>query len=123
MAFPATALTRLQHVDVSVNKPHKDHLRNNFTRWYASQVQEQLEKGTSIEEVRVDLRLSVMKELEAKWLVSAYDYFKGNNSIIQNGFKEVGIIDAVEGQQLDEDPFADIDCVYIYYLLLFELDA
>ena len=75
-------------------------------------IQEQLEKGTSIEEVKVDLRLSVMKELEAKWLVSAYDYFKGNGSIIQNGFKEVGIVDAVEGQQLsepDEDPFADID--------------
>ena len=112
--IPSNCTDRLQPVDVSVNKPLKDHLRNNFTRWYASQVQEQLEKGTSIEEVKVDLRLSVMKELEAKWLVSAYDYFKGNGSIIQNGFKEVGIVDAVEGQQLseaveDEDPFADID--------------
>ena len=112
MPIPSNCTDRLQPVDVSVNKPLKSHLRNNFTRWYASQVQEQLEKGTSIEEVKVDLRLSVMKELEAKWLVSAYDYIKGNGSIIQNGFKEVGILDAVEGQQLsepDEDPFADID--------------
>ena len=27
-----------------------------------------------------------MMELEAKWLVSAYDYFKDNGSIIRNGF-------------------------------------
>ena len=73
--IPSNCTDRLQPVDVSVNKALKDHLRNNFTRWYASQVQEQLEKGTSIKEVRVDLRLSMMKELEAKWLVSVYDYF------------------------------------------------
>ena len=110
--IPSNFSDRLQPVDVSVNKPLKNQLCNNFTRWYASEVQEQFEKGTSIEEVKVDLQLSVMKELEAKWLVSAYDYIKGNGSIIQNGFKEVGILDAVEGQQLsepDEDPFADID--------------
>ena len=77
--------------------------------------------GSEIEEVKVNLRLSVMKELEAKWLVSTYDYFKGNSSIIQNGFKEVGIIDAVEGQQLsepDEDPLADIDWFCDYHQVL-----
>ena len=110
--IPSNCTDRLQPVDVSVNKPLKDHLRNKFTRWYASQVQEQLEKRTSIEEVKVDLRLPVMKELKAKWLVSAYDYIKGNGSNIQNGFKEVGIIDTIEGQQLsepDEDPFTATD--------------
>ena len=110
--IPSNCTDRLQPVDIRVNKPLKDYLCNNFTRWYASQVQEQLEKGTSIEEARNDLRLSVMKELEAKWLVSAYDHIKGNGSIIQNGFKKFEIIDAVESQQVsepDEDPFADID--------------
>ena len=110
--IPSNCTDRLQPVDVSVNKPLKDHLHNSFRKWYASQGQEQLEKGAKIEEVKVDLRLSVMKELEAKWLVSVYDYFKGNGSIIPNDFKEVGIVDAVESQQLlepDEDPFADID--------------
>ena len=111
--IPSNCTDRLQPVDVSVNKPPKDHLRYNFTKWYASQVQQQLEQGTSIEEVKVDLRLSVIKELEAKWLMSAYDYFKSTKTIIQIGFKEVGIVDAIEGQSgqcvVDEDPFADID--------------
>ena len=111
--IPSNCTDRLQPVDVSVNKPLKDHLRNSFTKWYASQVQEQLQEGTRIEEVKVDLRLSVMKELEAKWLVSAYHYLKSTKTIIQNGFKEVGVTDAIEGQSgqsaLDEDPFADID--------------
>ena len=53
--IPSNCTDRLRPIDISVNKPLKDHLRNNFTRWYASQVQEQLEKGTSIEEVKVDL--------------------------------------------------------------------
>lgn len=55
-----------------------------------------------------------MKKLEAKWLVSAYNYLKCNSSNIQNGFKEAEILDAVEGQQTsqfeaDEDPFASLD--------------
>ena len=39
----------------------------------------------------VDLRLSVMKPLGAKWLVELHDYIKGKPDIIKNGFKEAGI--------------------------------
>ena len=44
-------------------------------KWYACQVQLQIESGQKIEDVRVDTRLSIMKELGAKWIVAAYDYF------------------------------------------------
>ena len=57
-----------------------------------------------------------MKELRAKWIVSAYDYLRCNPSICLNGFKAAGILDAMEAgiismnsDQLDhEDPFADL---------------
>ena len=72
-----------------------------------------VEKGTSIDRIKVDLRLSVMKELEAMWLVSAFDYFNSNSNIVSNGFKKAGITDAIEGQQRellsDEDPFNDLE--------------
>ena len=63
-----------------------------------------------------------MKELEAKWLVSAFDYFQSTPSIIRNGFMKPGIVDAIEGQQAststgaitsEDDPFADIECQHL----------
>ena len=60
--------------------------------------------------------LSIMKELWAKGIVSAYDYLRCNPSISMNGFKEAGILDTMEGKIIsvgsfpldDEDPFADL---------------
>ena len=43
----------------------------------------------------IDLRMSVIKPLGAKWLVNLYDCLKSKPSIIINGFKEAGIIDCV----------------------------
>ena len=83
---PNNCTDRLQPIDLSVNKPIKDHLRNKFTAWYAAQVKNQLDSGRELAEVNVDLRLSVMKEVEAAWIVSSFDYIKSNRSIIENGF-------------------------------------
>ena len=57
-----------------------------------------------------------MKELEAKWIVLVYDYFRSKPTISMNGFKAAGILDAMEGKinlvdtapSDDEDPFADL---------------
>ena len=39
----------------------------------------------------VDLRMSVLKPLGAKWLVEMHNYIKENSDIIQNGFRGAGI--------------------------------
>lgn len=44
---------------------------------------------------------SVLKELQDKWIVSAYDYLRANPQIGINGFKEAGAIE-------DPDDFADV---------------
>ena len=70
----------------------------------------------NIEDVRVDTRLSIMKELEGKWIVSAYDYLRCSPSISLNGFKAAGILDAMEGEIIvvdsgpldDEHPLIDL---------------
>ena len=41
----------------------------------------------------IDLRMSIMKPLGARWLVSLHDYLKDHSSIIRNGFKAAGIVD------------------------------
>ena len=50
-----------QPMDLSVNKPFKDHLRSQFTVWYSDQVTKELSSG---------------KEPEVKWLICAYDYIR-----------------------------------------------
>ena len=108
---PNNCTDRLQPLDVSVNKAVKDHLHKSFNTWYAEQVQQQLAQGKAIEEVKVDLRMSVMKPLETKWIVSCYDYLRGNKQIGFNGFKESGIVDALQNAPptttapTEDDPF------------------
>ena len=41
--LPANCTDKLQPLDVSVNKPMKDHLKAKFQKWYAQEVKKQLE--------------------------------------------------------------------------------
>ena len=41
----------------------------------------------------VDMRLSIVKPVSAKWMVDLYDYLLAHPQIITNGFKHVGITD------------------------------
>ena len=42
----------------------------------------------------VDLRLSILKPLGAEWIASLYKYILDNPSIVKNGFKAAGILEA-----------------------------
>lgn len=120
LKVPNNCTDWLQALDLSVNKAINDRLRHSFTTWYAAQVTLEIEARKSIQDVHVDTRLFIMTELQVKWIVSAYDYIRSNPSIIMNGFKVVGIVNAVEGQLYvspadtraalsdDEDPFAEL---------------
>ena len=88
---PSNCTDKLQPLDLSVNKPAKDHLKQKFHKWYAEKVTEQIDAGKSPDEVVVDMKLTVMKEDGAKWLVSMHDYFQGHPEICKNGFVKAGI--------------------------------
>ncbi len=72
-------------MDFSVNKSVKEFVRSKFRDRYSTQVQQQLDKGAEISPV--DLKMSTMKPVGARWLVSLYDYLKENSSVIKNGFR------------------------------------
>ena len=91
MLISPNCTDRLQPLDLSVNKSIKAHLRSEFQLWYAKEVYTQLQ-GCA-EKKPVDLKLSVVKPLGAAWMKSAYDYVKSKPEIIQNGFKEAGILE------------------------------
>ena len=87
--IPANCTDRLQPLDVSVNRSVKEFLHQKFHSWYAESVSTQL-NGTKAKEP-VNLRLSVIKPLGAKWLVILYDCMKAKLEIIRIGFKEIDI--------------------------------
>ena len=68
------------------------------------------------------MRMSVVKELSSRWILSAYDYIHCSPDIIRNGFQKAGITSAIEdgieapcplapitSQESDNDPFASDD--------------
>ena len=88
---PANCTDRLQPMDVSVNKPAKNFLRQQFQEWYAEKVCKQLDQQEEMSPV--DLRLSIVKPLGAQWMIKLYDYLKSKPDIIKNGFRGAGISD------------------------------
>ena len=108
---PPNCTDLLQPLDLAVNKPFKNHLRQSFQSWYSNQVSSQLQEGKKPDEVTIDTRLSIMKPLGVKWITSAYDYIRSQSGIIYGGFVEAGIVEALKETENpeQEDPFKDLD--------------
>lgn len=88
--IPSNCTDKLQPIDLSVNKVAKDFLKKRFQEWYGNIICQQLDDGVCEE---VDLRLSRMKPLSAKWVIKMAEYFKTRPEIIVNGFSAAGILD------------------------------
>ena len=69
---PPNTTDKLQPLDLSVNKPAKDYLKAKFREWYSDLILKQLENGT---DENVDTRLSIMKPLQAHWVIDMHEYF------------------------------------------------
>ena len=61
MLVPANCTDKLQPMDVSVNKPVNDHIKQCSHSWYAQEVQSQLQSSVPVHEVKVDVRVSIVK--------------------------------------------------------------
>ena len=68
---PAGCTGELQPLDVGFNQEFKELMKNSFSRWYAEEVREAMELGVAINDVKVDLRATVVKPLHANWLISS----------------------------------------------------
>ena len=90
VVVPANCTDRLQPLDISVNKAAKEFLRGQFQEWYSEQICQQLQRDEESSQP-VDLRMSIVKPLGAKWRIRLYDYMKSRPDIIKNGFRHAGI--------------------------------
>ena len=95
----ANNMTQLfQPLDLTDNKHCKSYLKRLFSEWYAQQIENQLALGKKVEEIKIEIRLTTLKPLHAKWLVEYYSEITSGNgsSVIINGWKVAGIYDAIK---------------------------
>ena len=112
VAVPANMTHIFQPLDLTVIAEAKKFTKKQFVTYYSRSVQEQLQSGRKLEEIEVDLRLSVMKPLHAQWLVSMYDHLTGQRGkeVILKGWKGGGISGLFDSTTKlpPEDPFQSI---------------
>ena len=54
-------------------------MKDQFTSWYSAQIQSHLDSGVVLDDVDVDLRLSVLKPIHATWIVSMYNHLSSSD--------------------------------------------
>ena len=100
---------QFQPLDLNINGHAKEFLKKKFECWYAKQVTNQIDRGSSVYDVNVPLKLSIIKLIHAKWLIGLHDHLNNSSDTIIKGFAMGGIKDALEMELPSEDPFTDLD--------------
>lgn len=81
--------------DLAANEPFTDAVKKEFIAWYNDQVLTQLDRGTQIEAVKLDMRLSVVKPLSARWTMKAAEQVASRPHDMKEGFQRAGILEYV----------------------------
>ena len=93
--IPSNCTEKLQPLDISINKPMKDALKNQFQMWYAQEVQNQLQGGSQLEdELKIDTSMTAIKDFSARWIFSAWQSIEQRSELAINGFQNSGISEA-----------------------------
>ena len=106
---PANMTHHLQPLDISINGLAKKFMRNKYEDWYAKNIVCQLNRGVSSDNVQVDTRLTVIREVHARWINELVTYLKGRPEDIKKGFEKAGITAACRMDfTVEDNPFADL---------------
>ena len=66
---------------MAVNEPFKRHLKEFFSQWYAEKVKERLDSGLSVENVKIDLRMSIIKPIHFGWLMKNMEWLSEQEQV------------------------------------------
>ena len=92
---PNKMTDQFQLLDLNVNDHAKEFLKGKFECWYAQQITNQLESGSSLYHVQVPLKLSVIKPIHTKWLLGLYNHLRNSSDTVMKGFAMAGIKDTL----------------------------
>lgn len=109
---PANMTHFFQPLDLTVNGAAKKMTKKSFVKYYSDTILKQLESGKQMEDIEVDLKLTVLKPLHAQWIVDVYNFFSttSGKEIIGKGWKKAGIAGLFDGTTIlpPEDPFESL---------------
>ena len=71
---PANMIHLFQLSNLAVNNHCKAFMKNNFSEWFAKQVEKFSKLGPKVEEIHIQFRLNSMEPLHAHWLVAVYKH-------------------------------------------------
>ena len=111
---PANMTRLFQPLDLTVNGAAKAYMKKRFTEWYSRCIIQELDSGKGVDNIDIQLKVSVLKPLHANWINDLYNYFTApkGKEIIASGWKAAYITEAFKkGKQgLDHlDLSASID--------------
>ena len=94
---PLNMMNLFQPLDLTVNGYVKAFMNKKLTKWYSSSIAKQLDEGKAVEDIDVELKLSVLKTLHGEWIKELYNYMTSDESrgIISNGWKAAFITEAI----------------------------
>ena len=101
---------------MSTNQVHVEKVfLRKFQKWNVKEVENQLQVGAVENAVKVNIGLLVMKDVRAQWLTALWDKLCSEISIVTNGFKNTGIVEAVQDTRehalLDEEEGDSDSCI------------
>ena len=71
---PHNLTNKFQLLDISINQSANKFISNKFNAWYADRVSKQLSNGAAPGDVKVYLKLSDLKPLQARWILETYNH-------------------------------------------------
>ncbi len=91
--LPANCTSVLQPLDLSFNAALKRIMTDSFLEYQSQKFHEQIQ--SSAEQLKLDLRISVIKPEHAKWLMRSFDELKNRAEIVTKGWEMAGISDVL----------------------------
>ena len=94
--IPHNLTNKFQPLDINVNKAAKSFVSHKYNSQLANEVSKQLRAGKTAADVKVSLKLSVIKALDPKWIVNLYSTVKDDKKMEIKCFRSAGVTEAIE---------------------------
>ena len=100
---PHNLTNHFQPLYLNVNSHAKTFLKEKFQQWYTQQVQKELDSRKNIYQVDIETKLSIMKPIHARWIISLYDKFRNSDEMVIKAFQMASITEASTNEKMEED--------------------
>ena len=110
--IPHNLMNKFQTSDISVSKAAKSFVSDKYNSWIVNEVLKRLRAGKAAQDVKVSLKLSVIKPSHMKWIADLYNTLKDDKEMAKNDFRSARITEATENAKdmvgKVENPFKEV---------------